>query len=132
MRVQVNLDTSFNIVKAGVKAMIKEEGHQQHSGGSASSKSPHRRGGGSIVLVSAALASHGIPNYEAMSAAKAAVEGEPRLSEVPPSPSHSMSDAALPRCSGCREWVLPQHSQHFRTSTSEVLHAGPVLRAYSE
>lgn len=77
--VQVNLVTSFNIVKAGVKAMIKEEGHLQHSSGSESSSSPHRRGGGSIVLVSAALASHGIPNYEAMSAAKAAVEGEPGL-----------------------------------------------------
>lgn len=32
--------------------------------------------GGSIVLVSAALASHGLPNFEAMSAAKAGVEGE--------------------------------------------------------
>eukprot|EP00878_Enallax_costatus_P041652 GHUV01048484.1.p1 GENE.GHUV01048484.1~~GHUV01048484.1.p1 ORF type:complete len:142 (+),score=48.53 GHUV01048484.1:587-1012(+) len=31
--------------------------------------------GGSIVLVSAALASHGLPNFEAMSAAKAGVEG---------------------------------------------------------
>lgn len=68
--------TSFNIVKAAVKGMIKEEGQQQHAGASGTSSSPHRRGGGSIVLVSAALASHGIPNYEAMSAAKAAVEGE--------------------------------------------------------
>jgi hypothetical protein len=79
---QINLVTSFNIVKAAVKGMIKEEGQQQHqqqkadSGGRiATSSSPTRRAGGSIVLVSAALASHGIPNYEAMSAAKAAVEG---------------------------------------------------------
>ena len=73
---QVNLVTSFNVVKAAVKGMIKEEGQQQHAGSSGTSSSPTRRGGGSIVLVSAALASHGIPNYEAMSAAKAAVEGE--------------------------------------------------------
>jgi hypothetical protein len=32
--------------------------------------------GGSIVLVSAAVAELGLPNYEAMSAAKAGVEGE--------------------------------------------------------
>lgn len=80
---QVNLITSFNVVKASVKAMIKEEGELKHQQGatgsstsSSTSSSPNRRGGGSIVLVSAALASHGIPNYEAMSAAKAAVEGE--------------------------------------------------------
>lgn len=47
--------------------------HQQQS---------HQGAGGSIVLVSAALASHGIPNYEAMSAAKAAVEGQETLLPV--------------------------------------------------
>lgn len=89
---QVNLVTSFNIVKASVRGMIQEEGHhhlqhnnnnnnnkseprQQAAASSTTSSSPGRRGGGSIVLVSAALASHGIPAYEAMSAAKAAVEG---------------------------------------------------------
>lgn len=35
--------------------------------------------GGSIVLISAALASHGLPNFEAMSAAKAGVEGGNKL-----------------------------------------------------
>jgi NAD(P)-dependent dehydrogenase (short-subunit alcohol dehydrogenase family) len=80
---QVNLVSSFNIVKAAVKGMIKEEGQQQHqqSGATSTSSSPGRRGGGSIVLVSAALASHGIPNYEAMSAAKAAVEGKVQCSK---------------------------------------------------
>jgi NAD(P)-dependent dehydrogenase (short-subunit alcohol dehydrogenase family) len=59
---RVNLYSAFNVVKAGVKAMLREEAQQQKSG--------------ALVLVSAALASHGIANYEAMSAAKAAVEGE--------------------------------------------------------
>jgi NAD(P)-dependent dehydrogenase (short-subunit alcohol dehydrogenase family) len=59
---RVNLYSAFNVVKAGVKAMLREEAQQQRSG--------------ALVLVSAALASHGIANYEAMSAAKAAVEGE--------------------------------------------------------
>jgi hypothetical protein len=81
---QVNLVSSFNIVKAAVKGMIKQEGQEQHqqSGTSSTSSSPGRRGGGSIVLVSAALASHGIPNYEAMSAAKSAVEGEVRMRQA--------------------------------------------------
>ncbi|WIA32403.1 hypothetical protein OEZ86_003230 [Tetradesmus obliquus] len=81
---QVNLFTSFNIVKSSIKAMVA--GEAQGSSGSSSSSSSGKTkshaspaegkgAGGSIVLVSAAVASHGIPNYESMSAAKAAVEG---------------------------------------------------------
>lgn len=43
------------------------------------SEHPPVQEGGSIVLVSAALASHGLPNYAAMSTAKAGVEGEQRF-----------------------------------------------------
>lgn len=78
-QLQVNLVTSFNIVKAAIRGMMREEG--QHQTGS-SGNNTGRQGGGSIVLVSAAVASHGIPNYEAMSAAKAAVEGEHSCAEV--------------------------------------------------
>jgi NAD(P)-dependent dehydrogenase (short-subunit alcohol dehydrogenase family) len=75
---QVNLFTSFNIVKSSIKAMVSAEAHGGGSSSAASHASPAKRKGpgGSIVLVSAALASHGIPNYESMSAAKAAVEGK--------------------------------------------------------
>ncbi|WIA12274.1 hypothetical protein OEZ85_012334 [Tetradesmus obliquus] len=78
---QVNLFTSFNIVKSSIKAMVAGEaqssGSSSSSGNSTSRASPAKGkgAGGSIVLVSAAVASHGIPNYESMSAAKAAVEG---------------------------------------------------------
>eukprot|EP00879_Flechtneria_rotunda_P006481 GHRR01006810.1.p1 GENE.GHRR01006810.1~~GHRR01006810.1.p1 ORF type:complete len:354 (+),score=136.51 GHRR01006810.1:213-1274(+) len=76
---QVNLFTSFNIIKSSIKAMLAEESQQQHTvasnGGKGGNATRRAGGGGSIVLVSAALASHGMPNYEAMSAAKAAVEG---------------------------------------------------------
>ncbi len=58
---RTNLYTSFNIVHASIKAMLSE----QHGG-------PN---GGSVVLTSAAVASHGIPNFGAMAAAKAGVEG---------------------------------------------------------
>jgi hypothetical protein len=75
LALQVNLVTSFNILKASVKAMLAEGGQGGDSAAASTSASPGRRGGGSIVLVSAALTSHGIPNYEAMSAAKAAVQG---------------------------------------------------------
>eukprot|EP00882_Tetradesmus_deserticola_P032961 GHRQ01037610.1.p1 GENE.GHRQ01037610.1~~GHRQ01037610.1.p1 ORF type:complete len:158 (+),score=76.28 GHRQ01037610.1:500-973(+) len=61
--------------------MVAEDAHSSSGSAASNSGASHgndakRRGaGGSIVLVSAALASHGIPNYESMSAAKAAVEG---------------------------------------------------------
>jgi NAD(P)-dependent dehydrogenase (short-subunit alcohol dehydrogenase family) len=78
---EVNLYSSFNIIKSSVKAMVAEEVQQQentsaskpHTG--AGHKAAGAGAGGSIVLVSAALASHGLPNFEAMSAAKAGVEG---------------------------------------------------------
>ena len=50
-----NLDTAFAAVRAGASVM--------------------RRGGGSIVLVSSAAARVGLPNHEAIAAAKAGVEG---------------------------------------------------------
>lgn len=50
-----NLTTSFNVLRAGVKAMTKT--------------------GGSLVFVSTAAAEIGIPNHEAIAAAKAGVVG---------------------------------------------------------
>jgi NAD(P)-dependent dehydrogenase (short-subunit alcohol dehydrogenase family) len=50
-----NLDTSFAVVRAGARAMLKT--------------------GGSIVLVSSAAARFGLPNHEAIAAAKAGVIG---------------------------------------------------------
>lgn len=52
--------------------MVQEEGREQAGQGQGQGGSSV---GGNIVMISAALASHGIPNYAAMSAAKAAVEG---------------------------------------------------------
>lgn len=53
---ETNLGTSFSILRAAVKAMTKP-GH----------------GGGSIVLCSSAVARFGLPNHEAIAAAKGAV-----------------------------------------------------------
>ncbi|HMQ22231.1 MAG TPA: SDR family oxidoreductase, partial [Planctomycetota bacterium] len=50
-----NLTSAFHVVAAGSKAMMKS--------------------GGSIVLFSSAAARHGLPNHEAIAAAKAGVEG---------------------------------------------------------
>eukprot|EP00775_Hariotina_reticulata_P011427 gene11427-11573_t len=75
---KVNLYSSFNIVKSSVKAMVGahgDAGSPSNSSNDNAARTPQQNNGGSIALVSAALASHGIPNYEAMSAAKAAVEG---------------------------------------------------------
>lgn len=54
---RLHVHTSFNIVKSGAATMLN---------------SPR---GGSIVLTSAAVAHHGFPHFEAMSAAKAGIEG---------------------------------------------------------
>jgi NAD(P)-dependent dehydrogenase (short-subunit alcohol dehydrogenase family) len=51
----VNLTSAFHAVKAGVEAMMKN--------------------GGSIVLISSAAARVGLPNHEAIAAAKAGIEG---------------------------------------------------------
>jgi 3-oxoacyl-[acyl-carrier protein] reductase len=51
---KTNLYTSFNIIKSSVKHMMKT-------------------GGGSIVLCSSAVAGHGIPNHEAIAAAKGGI-----------------------------------------------------------
>ncbi|KAF5838103.1 hypothetical protein DUNSADRAFT_3412 [Dunaliella salina] len=56
---RINLHTSFNVVQYSAQAMQKN-------------------GGGSIVLTSAAVAESGVPHFEAMSAAKAGVEGMAR------------------------------------------------------
>lgn len=60
---RLNLDTSFNVVKYAAKTMLATTAGRGHGERAA------------IVLVSAALAEVGVPNFEAMSAAKAAVEG---------------------------------------------------------
>lgn len=52
---QTNLGSAFGVLRASVKAMGKT--------------------GGSIVLCSSAVASHGLPNHEAIAAAKGAVAG---------------------------------------------------------
>lgn len=54
--IRINLFSSFNVLKPSVKAMMKA-------------------GGGSIVLCASAVARHGIPNHEAVAAAKAGVVG---------------------------------------------------------
>jgi len=58
--IKTNLYSSFNVVKASVKAMIRSKGPVK---------------GGSIVLCSSAVASHGLSNHEAIAAAKAGVVG---------------------------------------------------------
>lgn len=55
--VKLNLYSCFNILKPSVKKMMAS-------------------GGGSIVFCSSAVAKHGIPNHEAIAAAKAGVVGE--------------------------------------------------------
>ena len=69
-----NLHSCFNILKSSVKAMLAEGGAAAK--GSSDVVTEEKPLGGAVVLVSAALASHWVANYEAMSAAKAAVEGE--------------------------------------------------------
>ena len=54
--IKLNLYSCFNIVKASAKRMMGS-------------------GGGAIVLCSSAVAKHGIPNHEAIAAAKAGVVG---------------------------------------------------------
>ena len=53
----LNLVTAFNVVRAAARAMMRQEG------------------GGSIALCSSAAAQRGLPNHEAIAAAKAGVEG---------------------------------------------------------
>jgi NAD(P)-dependent dehydrogenase (short-subunit alcohol dehydrogenase family) len=54
---KVNLYSCFNVLRPAVKAMM-------------------RSGGGSIAFCTSAVARHGIPNHEAIAAAKAGVMGE--------------------------------------------------------
>jgi hypothetical protein len=54
---RTNLYSSFNVLRPAVKAMMKS-------------------GGGSIAFCSSAVAQHGIPNHEAIAAAKAGIMGE--------------------------------------------------------
>jgi NAD(P)-dependent dehydrogenase (short-subunit alcohol dehydrogenase family) len=55
---RINLVSSFSVLRAAAKAMSR----------------PANSGGGSIVFCSSAVARHGIPNHEAIAAAK--VRGE--------------------------------------------------------
>lgn len=55
--IKLNLYSCFNILKPAVKKMMTT-------------------GGGSIAFCSSAVAKHGIPNHEAIAAAKAGVVGE--------------------------------------------------------
>jgi NAD(P)-dependent dehydrogenase (short-subunit alcohol dehydrogenase family) len=55
--VWTNLFSSFNVVKSSAKAMMRQQG------------------GGAIVLCTSAVAKHGLPNHEAIAAAKAGVAG---------------------------------------------------------
>jgi NAD(P)-dependent dehydrogenase (short-subunit alcohol dehydrogenase family) len=55
---RVNLFSCFNILRPAVKAMMKQQ-----------------PGGGSVAFCSSAVARHGIPNHEAIAAAKAGVQG---------------------------------------------------------
>ncbi len=52
----LNLKSCFNVLRSAVKRMMAS-------------------GGGSIVFCSSAVARHGIPNHEAIAAAKAGVNG---------------------------------------------------------
>ncbi|KAG2422979.1 hypothetical protein HXX76_015650 [Chlamydomonas incerta] len=84
-----NLVTAFNVTRAAVKpAASAAPGHPHPEGGPAALAAAPRPaspaqelallkqpGGGCVVLVSGAVAATGIPHFEAMSAAKAGVEG---------------------------------------------------------
>ncbi|KAI8476797.1 MAG: hypothetical protein J3K34DRAFT_455630 [Monoraphidium minutum] len=73
---KLNLHTQFNVLQASVKAMLSNEGHRRavQAGGHQEIVRPDPAGG-AVVMVSAALAGHGVPNYAAFAAAKAGVEG---------------------------------------------------------
>ena len=55
--IKLNLTSCFNILRSSVKRMMTSSG-------------------GSVVFCSSAVARHGIPNHEAIAAAKAGVVGE--------------------------------------------------------
>lgn len=61
--VKTNLYSAFTVLKSSVKAMMRAKGPDG------------KPIGGSIVLCSSAVASHGLPNHEAIAAAKAGVVG---------------------------------------------------------
>lgn len=54
---RINLTSSFGVLRAAAKVMMRKE-----------------NGGGSIVFCSSAVARHGIPNHEAIAAAKGGIE----------------------------------------------------------
>jgi len=68
--VRQNLVTAFNAVRAGASAMMQRA---RSTGGA--SNGADWKGGGSIVLLSTAAARTGLPNHEAIAAAKAGVLG---------------------------------------------------------
>eukprot|EP00983_Pelagomonas_calceolata_P121469 1160804-Pelagomonas_calceolata.AAC.6 len=64
-----------------------------------------KNGGGSIVLTSAAVAESGVPHFEAMSAAKAGVEG--RACNVHPSSLYVQASSTLACSRVCEDWLTP-------------------------
>lgn len=95
---ETNLGTSFSILRAAVKAMTRAGA-----------------GGGSIVLCSSAVARHGLPNHEAIAAAKAAVMGL-TLSAAATCASHSASHSLLSLVSLIFQIPPPDAPQNVRVN----------------
>lgn len=74
--IEANLITAFNTVRAGARAMLKS--------------------GGSIVLVSSAAARLGLPNHDAIAAAKSGVEGLVRAAAASYAPAGIRVNAVAP------------------------------------
>ncbi|MEW5299867.1 MAG: hypothetical protein WDW36_002840 [Sanguina aurantia] len=75
--IQLNLFSAFHVLKASVTKMM-------------------RSGGGSIVFCSSAVAQHGIPNHEAIAAAKAGVNGLMRSSAATYAPKNIRVNCVAP------------------------------------
>ena len=78
---RLNLHSCFNILKPSVRSMMDT-------------------GGGSLVFCTSAVARHGIPNHEAIAAAKAGVQGG-CLSHWP-----QLQHFGDTHCTQCAHWLL--------------------------